>query len=47
MTTVGSVRFIDVAAVGDTGAGAQPIVDMGAYETPNRVWLPMVVRGVP
>lgn len=29
----GSPRFVDIAAVADTGSGTPPIVDMGAYES--------------
>lgn len=29
----GTSRFLDIAAVPDTGSGTAPIVDMGAYET--------------
>ncbi len=31
----GLPRFVDVDSVPDAGAGTAPIVDMGAYETPN------------
>jgi autotransporter-associated beta strand protein len=31
----GNPRFADVPAVADTGSGTAPIVDMGAYESPN------------
>jgi autotransporter-associated beta strand protein len=31
----GNPRFADVPAVADTGAGTAPIVDMGAYESPD------------
>jgi autotransporter-associated beta strand protein len=31
----GNPRFADVPSVADTGSGTAPIVDMGAYESPN------------
>jgi autotransporter-associated beta strand protein len=31
----GNPRFVDVPGVADTGSGTPPIVDMGAYESPN------------
>lgn len=37
-------RFADIASMPDTGNGTPPIVDMGAYETPVRVYLPLVLR---
>ncbi|MBN1135524.1 MAG: hypothetical protein JXM73_03020 [Anaerolineae bacterium] len=41
----GLPRFADVLSMADTGSGAAPIVDMGAYEThPFYVTLPLVVR---
>jgi uncharacterized repeat protein (TIGR01451 family) len=40
----GGLRFVDISTVPDTGKGTPPIVDMGAYEVQNRVYLPVVVR---
>jgi len=40
-------RFVDILTVLDTGNGAPPIVDMGAYEALYRVFLPLVVRNTP
>jgi hypothetical protein len=36
----GASRRVDVAAVPDTGAGAPPMIDRGAFERPNDVALP-------
>ena len=40
----GGPRFADVPSVPDTGAGGAPIVDIGAYEVNNRLFLPLVQR---
>jgi hypothetical protein len=43
----GHARFVDVASVLDTGSGAPPIVDMGAYEAYealNAIYLPLVSK---
>jgi predicted outer membrane repeat protein len=43
----GKPRFVDIPTVADTGSGAPPIVDMGAYEVqslPKRIYLPLVLR---
>jgi hypothetical protein len=37
-------RFVDVGLASDTGHGSAPIVDIGAYEVFNYVYLPLVVR---
>ena len=34
----GNLRFVDNPAVADTGSGTAPIVDIGAYETPNTLY---------
>ena len=39
----GDPRFIDHFRP-DSGSGSPPIVDMGAYETPNTIYLPLVLR---
>ncbi len=39
---LGLPRFIDIASVADTGDGAPPIVDMGAYEAQVVVYLPVL-----
>jgi hypothetical protein len=45
----GKSRFVDIPTVPDTGSGAPPIVDMGAYEAHSifRINLPLVVRNTP
>jgi len=43
----GNARFVDLPTVPDTGSGTPPIVDMGAYETPVTLWLPLVLRNAP
>jgi hypothetical protein len=40
----GGPRFVDVPAVPDTGAGSRPIVDIGAYEVNDQLFLPLVRR---
>ena len=40
-------RFIDVLSTPDTGNGTAPIVDMGAYETPIRLYLPLLIQDLP
>jgi hypothetical protein len=41
-------RFIDIIAVPDTGLGASPLVDIGAYEGNfTRLCLTLVVRRTP
>jgi parallel beta-helix repeat protein/predicted outer membrane repeat protein len=40
----GNPRFADIPTVSDTGNGTPPVVDMGAYETQNSVYLPLVLR---
>jgi hypothetical protein len=41
----GKPRKVNVAGVPDTGLGASPLVDMGAYEVQEkRVYLPVVIR---
>jgi hypothetical protein len=40
----GNPRFADLPGVVDTGSGTPPIVDMGAYEVQNHVYLPLIVR---
>jgi len=37
-------RFVDVGIVPDTGNGTPPIIDMGAYETQNRLYLPLIYK---
>ncbi|MEP7356571.1 MAG: LamG domain-containing protein [Anaerolineales bacterium] len=39
----GNPRFLDNNAP-DTGAGPAPIVDIGAYEANNKLWLPVLMR---
>jgi hypothetical protein len=39
-----NARFMDVGVAADTGNGAPPIVDVGAYEAFNYNFLPLVVR---
>ena len=39
----GQPRFMDGPVV-DTGLGVAPIVDMGAFEAPNVIYLPMVIK---
>ena len=42
----GKPRFLDVPTAPDTGLGAPPIVDMGAYETPGyALYLPLILAG--
>ena len=41
----GRPRFLDVPGVPDTGVGAPPIVDLGAYEAGYVVYVPLVLRG--
>jgi rhamnose transport system substrate-binding protein len=44
----GGARFFDVASKADSGQGAPPIVDMGAYEVvPVSTYLPMILRANP
>jgi len=38
---------VDIAAVSDTGSGVPPIVDMGAYEVQNGVYVPLLLRTCP
>ena len=40
----GHPRFADLPAVPDTGRGNPPIVDIGAYEALNDVYLPLLLR---
>jgi hypothetical protein len=40
----GSPRLMNVGYVADTGSGTPPIVDMGAYETYNYVFIPLVLK---
>ena len=40
----GRPRFVDVGIVPDTGNGTPPIVDMGAYETQNCLYLPLIYK---
>jgi len=41
----GNPRFVDIPTVPDTGSGAPPIVDMGAYEVPiYYLYLPLTNR---
>ncbi len=40
----GGPRFVNVPSVPDTGAGTPPIVDIGAYEVNNQLFLPLVMR---
>jgi hypothetical protein len=42
----GKPRFADLPSIIDTGVGTPPIVDMGAYEVQNRVYLPVVLMVV-
>ncbi|MFC2046105.1 hypothetical protein ACFLTC_01110, partial [Chloroflexota bacterium] len=39
---LGNPRFVDIPTVVNTGSGTPPIVDMGAYETMVRIFLPLV-----
>lgn len=43
----GNLRFVDVLAIPDTGMGAPPIVDMGAYEVQNNIFLPLMYISTP
>ncbi len=38
------MRFVDIRSVADTASGTPPIVDMGAYEVQNNIFLPLIVR---
>ncbi len=38
----GGPRFVDVPSVPDTGAGTPPIVDIGAFEVNNNLFLPLI-----
>jgi predicted outer membrane repeat protein len=38
----GGKRFVDVPSVPDTGAGSAPIVDIGAFEVNNLLFLPLI-----
>ncbi len=40
----GFLRFVNISSVPDTGSGAAPIVDMGAYEVQNTICIPVLVR---
>ena len=40
----GGPRFADVPSVPDTGAGSAPIVDIGAYEVNDQLFLPLINR---
>ena len=40
----GGPRFANVASVPDTGAGTPPIVDIGAFEVDNDLFLPLALR---
>jgi hypothetical protein len=40
----GHPRFVDIPNMEDIGNGTPPIVDLGAYEVQNRVYLPLVVK---
>lgn len=42
---IGNPRRIDVSTVRDTGQGRAPIVDMGAYETPEGPGIPGDING--
>ena len=39
---LGNARFVDIVSVIDTGNGAPPIVDIGAYEAQIVVYLPIL-----
>jgi len=43
----GNPRFVDIPSVPNTGSGTPPIVDMGAYETLNKLYLPLILRLTP
>jgi hypothetical protein len=40
----GNPRFVDLPTVSDTGSGAPPIVDMGAYERQIYIYLPLLLK---
>ena len=40
----GGARFANIGSADDSGRGSPPIVDMGAYETLERIHLPLLVR---
>lgn len=40
----GHSRFADIPDVVHTGVGPAPIVDMGAYEVPIRIHVPLVLK---
>ena len=40
----GGPRFVSVPSVPDTGAGTPPIVDIGASEVNDLLYLPLVMR---
>ena len=40
----GGPRFVNVPSVPDTGAGAPPIVDIGAFEVNDVLFLPLTIR---
>jgi hypothetical protein len=40
----GSPRLMNVGYVTDTGSGTPPFVDMGAYETYNYLFIPLVLK---
>lgn len=43
----GNMRRVDIPEIPDTGEGDAPLVDMGAYEVPLKVYLPLVMRAAP
>jgi hypothetical protein len=39
-----NMRRVNIPEIPDTGEGTPPLVDMGAYEVPLKVYLPLIVR---